>query len=254
MHEGIWIYINSEKPADAKYMRWTYEEHWKFRVPWPVKYKYISQDNIPVIPPDEVENAICWNHHLSDNIIIENKQADSRPSFEKKPMTFIASDLSDRITVRYYIKISQFALTEEEYIFWDLLKQINEAGGDIFHRQPFQLFSNLYNSETPEDQVLGYFEVSAVKSSSFYIDLNDLKELGLPSYDYGCKWMIVEPEGILTFDDIYDLYTRILGYVFTAPAYDDEMHLIALVFNTPRCADCRVTGNLLKPDFWVDSD
>jgi len=254
MHEGIWIYINSEKPADAKYMRWTYEEYWKFRVPWPKIYEYTNQYDIQRIDPQEVENVICWNHHVSDDIIIENKDADPNHSFEKKPMTFIASDLSDRITIRYYIKVSQFAITEEEYIFWDLLKQINEAGGDIFHRQPFQLFSNLHNSETPEDQVLGYFRVAAVRSSSFYIDVDDLQELGLPSYDYGCKWAIVEPEGILTFDDIYDLYTRILKYVFTAPVYNDEMHLIALVFNTPRCADCRVTGNLLKPDFWVDTD
>jgi hypothetical protein len=252
LHEGIRIYFDSEKPVDAKYMRWTYEEYWKFRVPFPQKYDYFKRDSIiSVFPP---KNQTCWKYYNFAGIIIGDRDSDASEAYIKKPLTFIASDLSDRITVRYYIKVRQYSLTEDEYHFWDLLKQINEAGGDLFNRQPFQLISNIYNTETPKDQVLGYFKVSAVKDASLYADLSELKDMNLPRYRYDCSTITVESYLDYSMDEIYLLYTKMWGYVFVEPEYNDEgTAVIGLIFSSKPCGDCRWTGNPVKPDFWVDN-
>lgn len=249
LHEGIQLYFDSKKPVDGKYMRWSYEEYWKFNVPYPPFYEYFNQDSVVNIPP---KNRTCWKHNNSDEIIIADKDADVSEAFVKRPLTFIASDLSDRITVRYHIKVRQYSLSEDEYRFWDLLKQINEAGGDLFNRQPFQILSNVHNTKRNEDQVLGYFKVSAVEDASMYVDLSDLEELDLPRYDYDCDIFTVEPPLGFTMDELYNYYTELLGYVFVVPEFNDFMQVIGLMLSTPRCADCRTTGNPLKPDFWVD--
>jgi len=249
-HEGIRIYFDSKKPAEGKYIRWTYEEHWKFSIPFPPYYEYYSSNNIVFIPQ---KNKTCWKYNNSDDIIIADSDADASDAFVKKPLIFIASDLSDRITVRYFIKVRQYSLSEDEYHFWNLLSQIYEAGGDLFNRQPFQLISNLCNTEKPKDQVLGYFKVSAVREASMYIDIKDLIALNLPRYDYGCSLVTVEPSADYSLDEIYENYTRILGYAFYAPEFDENMRVIGLIFSTQLCADCSKTGNPQQPDFWIDN-
>ena len=253
LHEGIRIYFDSEKPVEGKYLRWTYEEYWKFKVPFPQKYEYFKADSIISIYPYKYET--CWKKNISDEIIIEDRDADASEAFIKKPLKFIASDLSDRITLRYYIKVRQYSVSADEYHFWDLLSQINEAGGDIFNRQPFQLISNVYNTETPEDQVLGYFKVSAVKEASLYADLSDLKELDLPRYQYDCSPIIIESYLNMSFNEIYKYFTSMFGYVFVQPEYNDAgTALIGLIFSSKPCGDCRWTGNPVMPDFWIDNE
>ena len=248
LHQGIQIYLDSEKPVDGKYMRWTYNETWKFRIPFPASYEYFRQDSIVYVP---IKNDICWKTVNSDNINIEDKNAYDGESFVKKPLTFIASDLSNRLTIRYYIKVRQYSLSEDEYKFWDLLKQINDAGGDIFNRQPFQIFSNVHNSERPEDQVLGYFQVSAVREASIYINFSDLYDLALPVFNYGCTIITLEPYMQYSLDDLYEMYTNV-GYKFITPEFNDLGMVIGIIVSTEDCVDCRVTGNPLKPDFWSD--
>jgi len=252
LHEGIRIYFDSEKPVEGQYLRWTYEEYWKFMVPFPQRFEYFGQDSIVglYIP----KHQTCWKHSLSDDIIIADSDADAGEAFIKKPLKFIASDLSDRITVRYYIKVRQYSVSAVEYHFWDLLRQINEAGGDLFNRQPFQLISNVYNTETPEDQVLGYFKVSAVKEASLYADLSEIMDMDLPRYDYDCDPLIVETDEDHSLDDIYSSYTGLYGYVFVEPEYNDQgTAIIGLIFSSKPCGDCRWTGSPLKPDFWIDN-
>lgn len=249
LHQGIQIYFDSEKPVEGKYLRWTYSETWKFQIPYPVSYEYFRQDSVVYVPP---ENVICWKTNNSDNIIIGDKDADDSDSYKKKPLTFIASDLSDRLTIRYYIKVRQYSISEDEYQFRDLLKQINDAGGDIFNRPPFQIFSNVHNTERPEDQVLGYFQVSAAREASLYVDHDDLKDLELPVYDYGCTTILLEPYLSYTLDDLYDLYVNRLGFLLVAPEFNEFGRVIGIFISTEDCADCRATGNLAKPDFWVD--
>jgi hypothetical protein len=255
---GIMIYLDAEKDPDVKYLRWTYEETWKFRVPLAVAYEFIDQNHIPRIP---LKNYICWKHHLSDTVIIASAESDTSAEFRKKAFLFIAPEKSDRLNVRYYINVRQYSVSKDEYVFWKNIKEIREAGGDIFDRQPFQLMSNIHNLNKPQDQVLGYFQVSAAKNASLFIDFDDIYSLNLLRYQYKCEWFEIGvnddlpfpgPPLIMTFQAIYDLFIQ-HGYVFLAPVYpEDGNTLLKLTFTNAECSDCTRTGNPVRPDFWTD--
>ena len=176
-----------------------------------------------------------------------------------KPVLFIASDESDRLLIQYCVEVKQMSLSPAEYEFWHLMTEINEAGGDIFDKQPFQVFSNIRNTEDADDQVIGYFQVSAVRQKRIYVTFRDAEALDLPLYYYECdrqeKGEIDYPssgmEQGFTFDEIHAAFLH-SGYAFVGPIFDKDNELFRLIFVRPYCADCTLRGSLAKPWFWVD--
>jgi hypothetical protein len=254
IEEGLRIYIDSKDPKENKYFRWDYEEWWKFNIPYPVDYVYIDQSNIFQIPR---VNVTCWNNRRSDEIIIQAGETENFGAITDRPILFIPSTKSDRLSVQYCIQIRQFSISEKEYEFWDQLQQLNEAGGDIFDKQPFPVISNIHSSDDPGEQVLGYFQVSGVKLKKIYITRREVQQLELHPYRYGCEllfagpWLFPMAETPVTFIWVYN-YLVSQGYAFIGPTYFFPGELESLMFTQKRCADCTVTGTPSKPDFWID--
>ncbi len=249
---GIRIYIDSKDPTDHKYFRWAYEEWWKFSIPYPVTHKYYNEDSIVPIP---IENLTCYKNRRSDDVLIQFSDPALNGEFIKKPVCFIASDKSDRLLIQYCIQVSQYAISENEYEFWRLTKEISESGGDIFDKQPFPIISNIHCVSDPDENVLGYFQVCGVKKKRVYIKGSEISALGLDPYNYECSMVEKGPQDYLppppTFDRIYRNYTM-MGYNFIAPVYGDNNSLERLMFLDKNCSDCTRTGSPDKPDFWVD--
>jgi Domain of unknown function (DUF4249) len=250
--QGIRIYIDSKDPSKHKYYRWAYEEWWKFRIPYPVTYKYIRQDSIVPIP---VENLTCYKNRKSDEVLIQFSDSEVNGEFTKKPVCFIASDKSDRLLIQYCIQVSQYAISANEYEFWRLTKEIGESGGDIFDKQPFPIISNIHCVSDPGENVLGYFQVCGVRKKMIYIKGSDITAMGLQPYHYVCDMITKGPQdylgGTMSFYDIYQYFTT-LNYNFIAPLYLNPTVLDRLMFLDKNCSDCTRTGSPDKPDFWVD--
>lgn len=260
LHDGVRIYIDSKKPVDGKYLRWTYEEWWKTKVPYPPSFRFIDEFNIVRI--EEPGDVICWRNNKSYEILTGEVGTDTGSEFKKKPLFFIASDHADRLMVQYYIKIRQYSISKKEFQFWDQLEQIRRVGGDIFDRQPFQIISNIHNTTRPGEQVLGYFQVSAVSEAAIYITRREVDSLNLKQFDYGCDLIYAnpgadfpgKPEKPVSVTQMYQIlvdqgYSFIDYYMFNQPG---EPYYLVLVFVKDYCADCTITGNPRKPDFWVD--
>jgi len=175
--EGITFYIDTREETPGSYYRWSYEEWWKFSVPDPAIFRYLNDSTIP---PLEQINRTCYAHTRSDVIDIENTVSGHIGDFVMKPVLFIASDESDRLLIQYCVEVKQMSLSPAEYEFWNLMTEINEAGGDIFDKQPFQVFSNIRNTADEDDLVIGYFQVSAVKQKRIYVTFRDAEALDLP--------------------------------------------------------------------------
>jgi len=252
--QGIRIYIDSKDPTEHKYFRWAYEEWWKFNIPYPVAYKYESPNNIYPIP---IENVTCFKNRKSDEILIQISDPEAKGEFIKKPVCFIASDKSDRLLIQYCIQVSQYTISENEYEFWRLTKEISESGGDIFDKQPFPIISNIHCVSDPDENVLGYFQVCGVRKKMIYIKGSEITAMGLQPYHYVCKMVTKGPQdylgGTMSFDDIYHNFTT-LDYNFVAPLYSSGTILDRLMFLDKNCSDCTRTGSPDKPDFWVDLD
>ncbi len=244
---GIMVYLDSKGPAGSKYFRWSYEEWWKFNIPYPVTHQYIDENHIPAIP---IKNVTCYKHRKSDEVIIQSGETDVHAEFVKKPIFFIASEKSDRLLLQYYVQVSQYSITEKEYEFWRQMKEISESGGDIFDRQPYQIMTNIHCLSNPGEMVLGYFQVSSVIKKRICIKGSDIEEMGLNPYQYMCDVVIKGPQDYLsekpvTFDRIYKNFTA-QNYNFIAPEEG------RLMFVDKYCSDCAMSGSTEKPEFWVD--
>jgi hypothetical protein len=165
--------------------------------------------------------------------------------------------------MQYSILIRQYSISKKEYDYWDNLKRINESGDDLFATQPFPVISNIHNINDPLEQILGYFQVSAVKEKRKDIPFSDVVDLGLPVYTYPCERIEMAPEDYprspysppLTWDDLYEMYCITSDYYFVEPKYKGTSgQLDKLVFARPECANCELTGTFSKPDFWIDYD
>ncbi len=248
---GIRINIDSKGESDCRYYKWKYEEWWKFEVPFPKMYNFINDSTVTEFRPIR---KTCWANNKSYEIII--KSSDTGIS---DPVLFIASEGSDRLLIQYYIKVIQYSLSQQDYQFWGSMQKLNDSGGDIFDKQPFQITGNVYNINNPGEQVLGYFQVSGAAVASRYITRSQLARFELPDYEYDCGKIEVGPIDFYdpsaygplpTLGEIYVWYqnsnhTFIMPMLFPGPN-------ARLVFVDPFCADCTLRGSLTRPDFWVE--
>jgi len=253
---GIRIYLDSKDGEINQYLRWDFMESWKFKVPNPQKYNYLGYGVVALV---KKINEYCWKNRKSNDVLIHSVYSGQNGQIEKEPILFIPATESDRLLLQYSILIRQYSISKTEYDFWNNMKQVNEAGGDIFAKQPFTVVSNIHNVNDPMERVLGYFQVSAVTQMRMNIPFSEIVELNLPFYHYPCKRIEMSPADYpwpplappLTMDDIYKMYTS-SGYTFVEPIYGDSSQVQKLVFTMPECADCELTGTSVKPDFWVD--
>jgi len=253
--EGLRIYADSKGETDSRYFRWKYEEWWKFSIPYPKRFVYITQNNIYEIP---AANVTCWKNFKSDDIKIHSRDPGTDGDFIKRPVLFIPSEESNRLLIQYCIEISQLSMSESEYEYWDQMQQINESGGDIFDKQPFQILTNIHSISDPKERVLGYFQVSSVSRKRIYITRNDVRNLNIKLYRYPCDLIFASPADFvnavppMTFNTVYSYYTS-LNLTFIGPQRDEMTQALkALIFVDNYCADCTMTGSLNKPDFWID--
>jgi hypothetical protein len=258
--KGISIYLDS-KPGlgDSYYLRWDFNETWKFRVPYPSVFHFFNQDSVIPLSPSETYET-CYKKSSSSNINTGEVLQGITNGIKKVPLQFIGTDESDRLTMRYCIQINQYSISQKEFKFWNDLKKMNETEGDIFGSQPFAVLCNVRNINDPYEPVLGYFSVSAVIHKTKFIDFMDIVSLGLPFYHHSCPRIAKSPRDYqgpwgppVTFDDVYRIFMSTPGYAFVEPVTNQQSGaLFQLVFTATECADCRITGSVKKPDYWFD--
>ncbi len=246
---GLRIYLDAENQVEAsQYLRWELEEVWKFRVPYPVFYQDLGYMQYKIVPG---ENDICWKYEQSKQILIHSSAEQSSDLISRKPIHFIPSGRSNRLLKQYSILVNQYSLSLEEFSFWKKLKEVTESEGDIFEKQPFPIVGNISCINNEHEKVLGYLQVSAVKSQRMYITQSQVNELDIPVYEYPCERIIYH-----TWRLYVRIYENLLsnGYVLFWVEEDEFGLPIGFQFTSAECADCSLTGNPEKPGFWVDMD
>jgi hypothetical protein len=257
VQEGITIYADSKSPTESRYFRRAYEEWWKFSVPYPVTHKYVDEGHIYEIP---IENVTCFKNRKSDEIMIQLNDPEVNGGLIKSPVCFIASEKSDRLLLQYCIEVSQYSISEEEYEFWRLMKEINESGGDIFDKQPFSIISNIHCLSDPGERVLGYFQVCGASKKRIYIKGSEIEAMGLKPYNYVCDLVMKGPqdyiasENPMTFDGYIKTSQRritlsLLRIIYFQMSLTGLYSLINFVRTAQRAA---VLKNLISGLTWND--
>ncbi len=222
--DGCQIYLDTHDPSDScKYYRWDFVETWELRLLFPV------------------ENNTCWISDRSHNINIKSTAAFNEATISRYPINYI-SNLTDRLKTEYSIIVNQYSLNEDEYNYWEEIKNTDVQVGGLYDLIPASVPSNIRCIENPGEMVLGYFSVSAKSSRRIFIKDN--------------------------FPGIINLYSdciadTVIGNAVIPGLNTSVWTLIDIPAVTPNprfrvftkikgCADCTVRGTIIEPDFWID--
>jgi hypothetical protein len=262
---GLKILLNSGDASGLNhYFRWTYEESWKFLLANPQEYiclMVLDKDTYLFKPVPEIKKY-CWRTNISEDIITSTVQTGESNYVKNQLIQFIDPVNSNRLTQEYSILVKQYSISEKEYTFWNNLKKVGKAGGDIFALQPYQVISNIHNVNNAREMVLGYFEVSAVSKKRIFITAHELDPLDLPHFEVTCKEIPKSPDDwpsnppmspVVTFYEIYYKYMNKEDYVFIRPEFNWDNTLARLVYARRACSLCEYAGgDSNRPDFWID--
>jgi hypothetical protein len=219
--DGCQIYLNTHDPAnECRFFRWDFMETWVLRLLFPV------------------ENMTCWVSEKSHKINIKNTTPLGVSRIDRYPIQYITNE-TDRLKMKYSILVNQYSLTEDEYIYWEKIQNIAVQVGGLYDMIPATIPGNLQCIEIPDEQVLGYFSVSAKSSKRIFIKaefegiINQYPNCPSDTTNY------VDPPGLGTSVWILD------DEPYTIPPYK-------ILTKIKGCADCTTRGTTVKPDYWED--
>ncbi len=224
--EGCDIFLDTHDLEDkCNFYKWDYTETWEFHFPF--------KDN----------RKICWTSVTSENILIKTTKGFSDNRIRMQPVISINNPV-DRLSVKYSILVRQYSLNEDEFLYWDRLKNSTDNSGGLYDIIPSEIPNNLFCVEDSKRKILGYFSVSAVTTKRLFIE--DIFQGSYPGFQYiGCL-----RDTIITNipDTIPGLYTSlwILEY------HTDKKPPFVICTRNNDCVFCEVRGTSIMPEFWND--
>lgn len=234
---GIRIVVDVENTNNLNaYFYWEYKETWEFEVPY----------SSPLAP----DSKICYKSEKPPVFIINSTYDLVQNQLLNYPLYFI-DNTTNRLYRKYSVIVTQHTLTEQCYVYYQDLKEVNEERGTLFDKAPLTLVGNMRNIANPEQAVLGNFQVSGAVTKRIFIENQDVADyLNVPNGFEDCQIQYV---GQTTEGFLLDSLTR-SGWVVMDQTYNPARNdTILTMTKSKRCYDCKLSGTNIKPDFW-DSD
>ncbi len=140
--------------------------------------------------PNPLNNKICYvkNNVDFNNIKIFDTHDLADGLLTNEP--FLTTSYNYRFAFMYCFHLFQYAISEEEYNYWENVREIVNIDGSLFDPPPGTVKGNLYNPVDPGDQILGYFSVAGVSSRR---DFFDVISLGV-YVDPKCRYWNTRPQ------------------------------------------------------------
>jgi hypothetical protein len=223
--EGCNIYLNTHDPSNnCRFYRWEYSETWEFHLPL------------------NFTNKVCWISNYPEAIHIKNAYLLSETNVIRYPL-FTISDPVDRLSIKYSILVNQFSLNEDEYLYWERLKNTIDQTGGLYDLIPASIPNNIYCIEEPYRKVLGYFSVSAVSSKRLFIK---------DSFS-GLNTMYERCYNDTIISTLPDTIPGLGWTIWLIKDNSDKVPPANIVTTDRGCADCTTRGTNIKPAFWDDN-
>jgi len=276
--DGIHFNINTHDPQNAtRYYRWDYSEAWQFTSYFnstataqgaatsPASMSPLFVGSGIAVLPRTNDIYHCWGGDASATILINSTAALSQDIIQNQPITFVASS-SEKLSIRYSINIRQYAMTQDAYTFWTLLKTNTEQLGSIFDAQPSATIGNIHNINNPNEPVIGYMSACSVSQKRIYINYTDLPKSYIADYlnntPYNKYTCVLDTE-LVYIPPIFGgpYYNEFDYYIYGYPHAVEIPVAIIVPFNpvtlagsasgaNPPCVDCTLRGTNVKPAFW----
>jgi hypothetical protein len=234
--EGIQFYLDLDAP-DTEHMFYKFDviETFEYHSMFPLEFYYDGVMH-EVFPPD-YSHMVCWTTHQIADIFILNTAGLEENAYKQFSLHFV-DNTTQRLEHLYSLLVKQYAISQEGYVFWDQLRKNNLERGDMYETQPLPAKGNLKNLTNPKQEVLGYFQVSSVKTKRIFV--KDVPDLDFQYYPECGIWLLFES---LEYYDpkFYPVYLATV---------DKSIREIS-----PDCIFCEISilgGTTTKPDFWPE--
>lgn len=234
--KGLQLYVNTHDPSNnTRYYRWNYTETWEVNSVYASYFEYLGREK-GVVPREDPSSVMyCWGNNTLKELSLGTSNKLSEDVIFEKPLSFIPA-ASEKLSSRYSIIVSQYALTKEGYEYLLNMKKNSEQLGSVFDPQPSEIDGNIRCISNPEEKVIGFVGAGTVKEKRIFIRNRDVPQWG---FRLSCE-EILSPRN----PDSLEYYFA-AGYVPTVEVRGEGYQGV-----TPVCADCRTRGSNKRPDFW----
>ena len=246
--KGTRIYLSTEDPAgDTKFYRWEWDATWLHIAPFSSAVDFVGNDRTEFREPQQV----CYNSTESATILLESSLNNTRDEIADFPIHFV-STYGIELIFRYSILVTQYALTEKEFLFWNSLEEANENSGSFYDTQPQSTTGNIIRLDDPSEPVLGYFSASGISQKRLFINRDELPKDQVVGIAY-LNDCITRADTILkereTEQDVFNAIRA--GRRFYDFYRDLELGILGWILVPPECHDCtELGGTQVKPEFW----
>ena len=238
---GLHILVNTRAAGDdIAYFKWEFEETWEFEMPGYIEVQHGTDEQAP--PPTweeiyiEEERKHCWVSESSRLILVKSTVDNASNEIRGFILQSAGGPSDDRLNIKYSILVKQYMISRELYDFFRKIRGSNEETGGIYEKAPTQIIGNILCCNGDEE-ALGYFMASAVKTKRIFISPGEHKVLNGTAYGL-CGWTTFVPP------PPHDKYHERYFY----GTYDNGKTIVR--DHSEYCVDCRIRGTNIQPDFW----
>ena len=235
--DGYQFYLDAETPPTANnFLLWSLQCTYKFRTDFQIDAYYANGRRNQVDNPDTLRT--CYRTLDIVDIFILNTNMQNTQDIKHVALNY-EDNYTKALSIRYSLKVQQYAINEAAFNYWNTIKKLRDMQGDLYTQQPYQAKNNLTNLKHPEKQALGFFTVAGYTEKRIFVNPPGIAD----HYDI-CT---ITGEPIKHLDDKLKLRPDLWPFFLVDPAqYKGDFWV------DQDCMDCRRTGTLKKPDFWID--
>lgn len=241
-HTGVQLFASSHDPSNnTRYYRWDFTETWEYHSAYESLYIY---NGTAVAARDMVHDDVytCWRSQNSNSITLGSTAKLSKDIMADAPITSIEAH-SPKITVMYSMLLRQYAMSEDEYKYWDNIRKNNETLGSIFDAQPSDSKGNIKSLTNGNEVVIGFIGAGNFTAKRIFIARAQLPILVTPLDNCVLDTVLFKNEN--TFFGGNPPQQIPVG------TYSAGLVIAGHTGASPDCVDCRIKGGVTrKPDFW----
>ena len=248
---GIQLYVNTHDPNNnTRYYRWDYQETWQFHAKY--ETSLITDGTKLTTRPANKQIYTCFSNQASSTILLGSSAKLAQDVIYQSPLTQITST-SEKIEAKYSILVKQYALSSEEYNFWQNLKKNTEQLGGIFDPQPSEVPGNIHCVTNPSEPVVGYVGVCSIQKKRIFISKDQLPDNWIVSYPYQCNLdtlLYCHGPGVPCQNDVALFLLPLNTKEFAIYPIEIKGSAVGYLSTDSECADCTIRGTTTQPAFW----
>lgn len=236
---GYQFYVDTRlAQQDSVYLLWNLSATYQYESDFTIRWIYDGELR-PWTAFDSLKT--CWTTKEILDIFVYRTELLGQRRLEEFPLHYVPVTTRD-LSIRYSLLTSQYTISREASDFWISVKEQQSGQDQLFTRQPYQVRGNIFNTDNPDEVVLGYFMVAGEVQQRIFVNEPDPPVI------------MRYPVCVLSEADYMNFSTIFLTPPSQWPQFAtfDNNGGNAYPANQD-CLDCRLKGGTIeKPDFWID--